>query len=71
MQIELKYRPSYSLGIVHLDPNETLQVEGGSMVSMSSDIAIKTQARGRIAQIPWAGIAGRRKLFPEHLPSRS
>ena len=46
MKIELKYQPSYSLGIVSLDPGETLQVEGGSMVSMSSDISIQTQARG-------------------------
>ena len=46
MQIELKYRPSYSLGVIKLDPGEELQVEGGSMVSMTSDVTIQTKARG-------------------------
>ena len=46
MQIELKYRPSYSLGVINLDPGEELQVEGGSMVSMTSDVTIQTKARG-------------------------
>ena len=63
MQIELKYRPSYSLGIVHLDPNETLQVEGGSMVSMSSDIAIKTQARGGLLKSLGRALLGGESFF--------
>ncbi len=45
MNIELKYQPSYTLGIVTLGPSEEIQVEGGSMVSMSPDVAIEPSAR--------------------------
>lgn len=63
MQIELKYRPSYSLGIVQLDPGETLQVEGGSMVSMSADISIKTQARGGLLKSLGRSLLGGESFF--------
>jgi uncharacterized protein (AIM24 family) len=35
MEIEILYRPSYSLGILKLGGGEEVRVEGGSMVSMS------------------------------------
>jgi uncharacterized protein (TIGR00266 family) len=63
MQIELKYRPSYSLGIVQLDPGETLQVEGGSMVSMSADINIQTQARGGLLKSLGRTLLGGESFF--------
>ena len=63
MQIELKYRPSYSLGIVQLDPGETLQVEGGSMVSMSADISIQTQARGGLLKSLGRTLLGGESFF--------
>ncbi len=63
MQIELKYRPSYSLGIVQLDPGETLQVEGGSMVSMSADISIQTQARGGLLKSLGRALLGGESFF--------
>ncbi|MBG0785852.1 MAG: TIGR00266 family protein [Anaerolineaceae bacterium] len=63
MQIELKYRPSYSLGIVKLDPGETLQVEGGSMVSMSADINIQTQARGGLLKSLGRALLGGESFF--------
>lgn len=63
MQIELKYRPSYSLGIVQLDPGETLQVEGGSMVSMSVDISIQTQARGGLLKSLGRALLGGESFF--------
>nr|MBC8254638.1 AIM24 family protein [Ardenticatenia bacterium] len=46
MQIEILYRPSYSLAMVTLSPNESIQVEGGAMVSMSPDIKMYTEATG-------------------------
>jgi len=61
MQIELK--PSYSLGIVQLDPGETLQVEGGSMVSMSADINIQTQARGGLLKSLGRTLLGGESFF--------
>lgn len=63
MQVELKYRPSYSLGIVALDPGEMLQVEGGSMVSMSSDVAIQTQARGGLLKSLGRALLGGESFF--------
>jgi uncharacterized protein (TIGR00266 family) len=48
MQIEIKYRPSYSLAIAKLEPNEVVQVEAGSMVGMSPGITLETKAAGGI-----------------------
>ena len=42
MRQEIRYQPSYSLGIVSLDAGESLQAETGSMVSMSDGIRIET-----------------------------
>jgi uncharacterized protein (TIGR00266 family) len=63
MKVEIKYRPSYSLGVVSLEPNEELQVEGGSMVSMSSDISIKTQARGGLLKSLGRSLLGGESFF--------
>ena len=46
MQVDIQYRPSYSLAVVRLDPNESIQVEAGSMVSMSPGMTMDTQAKG-------------------------
>jgi uncharacterized protein (TIGR00266 family) len=63
MKVEIKYKPSYSLGVVTLDPNEELQVEGGSMVSMSSDIHIETKARGGILKSLGRAFLGGESFF--------
>jgi uncharacterized protein (TIGR00266 family) len=63
MKVEIKYRPSYSLGVVTLGPNEELQVEGGSMVSMSSDISIKTEARGGLLKSLGRSLLGGESFF--------
>jgi len=46
MQIELLYRPAFSLGIIHLDGDEQVRVEAASMVSMSQGITLETAATG-------------------------
>ena len=46
MDIEILYRPSYSLAVIRLGPHEEVRVESGSMVSMSRSVAIQTQATG-------------------------
>ena len=48
MEVEILYRPSYSLGVLRLGPNEEVRVEGGAMVSMSKGIAVQTKAAGGI-----------------------
>lgn len=46
MDIEILYRPSYSLGMLHLAGNESVRVEGGSMVTMSDGVSVETAATG-------------------------
>lgn len=46
MQIEILYRPSYSVARVLLNRNEKIQVESGAMVGMSPDMEMETQAKG-------------------------
>lgn len=46
MQVEILYRPSYSVARVTLQRNETIQVESGSMLGMSPDMEMETQAAG-------------------------
>ena len=63
MNIELKYQPSYTLGIVTLGPGEEIQVEGGSMVSMSPDVAIETKARGGLLKSLGRAVLGGESFF--------
>jgi len=46
MQVEIHYRPSYSVAQVFLERHEKIQAEGGSMLGMSPDLQMETQARG-------------------------
>ncbi|HEX9091859.1 MAG TPA: TIGR00266 family protein [Anaerolineales bacterium] len=46
MQIEVLYRPSYSLALIKLAPNEEIRIEAGAMVSMSQGVTIETKAAG-------------------------
>ena len=46
MEIEVLYRPSYSVARVLLNPKETIQVESGAMVGMSPDMEMETEAKG-------------------------
>lgn len=46
MQVDILYRPSYSLARVKLEPNESIRVEAGSMVGMSAGVTLETKAQG-------------------------
>ncbi len=46
MEIEVIYRPSYSLGVIKLAGGEQVLVEGGSMVAMSQGVTLETKATG-------------------------
>ncbi|MCS7179354.1 MAG: TIGR00266 family protein [Anaerolineae bacterium] len=48
MDVQILYRPSYSLGIIRLGPNEEIRVESGAMVSMSQGVTVETKAAGGI-----------------------
>ncbi|NWG09522.1 MAG: TIGR00266 family protein [Nitrososphaerales archaeon] len=45
MKYEIRYRPSYSMLVVQLNPGETMTAESGSMTYMTPNIDIKTRMR--------------------------
>lgn len=45
MQIDIKYRPTFALAEVQLQPGEVVRAESGAMISMSSHIRVSTDAR--------------------------
>ncbi len=63
MQVDIQYRPSYSLAVVRLDPNESVQVEAGAMVSMSPGITIETQAKGGLMGALKRSVLGGESFF--------
>jgi len=46
MELEILYKPSYSLGVIKLSGGEQVRVEAGAMVSMSQGITLETRATG-------------------------
>lgn len=46
MNVEILYKPSYSLGVIRLSAGEEVLVEGGAMVSMSPGMTLETGATG-------------------------
>jgi uncharacterized protein (TIGR00266 family) len=63
MEVEVLYRPSYSLGVIRLSPDEEVRVEGGSMVSMSQGVTIKTAATGGILKSLSRSVLGGESFF--------
>ncbi|HNR45795.1 MAG TPA: TIGR00266 family protein [Anaerolineaceae bacterium] len=50
MQIEILYRPSYSVAQVRLNTGEAILAEPGAMVGMSRGIQVETRMRGGLMQ---------------------
>jgi uncharacterized protein (TIGR00266 family) len=63
MNIELLFRPSYSLALVKLDPNEKIRVDSGAMVSMSQSITIETKAAGGFLKSLTRSVLGGESFF--------
>ena len=63
MEIEIKYRPSYSLAVTKLSPDETIQVEGGAMVGMSTGITLETKAKGGVLKSLARSVLGGESFF--------
>ncbi|MDH5690129.1 MAG: TIGR00266 family protein [Candidatus Bathyarchaeota archaeon] len=47
MEYEIKYKPSYSMLVVKLEPNESVTAEAGAMTYMEPKIDVKTRMRER------------------------
>ena len=63
MDVEILYKPSYSLGVIKLGGGEEIRVEGGAMVSMSSGITLETGATGGILKSLGRALLGGESFF--------
>ena len=63
MQTEIKYRPSYSMALVELEPSEEIRVEAASMVSMSQDVTLETKAAGGLLSSLKRSLLGGESFF--------
>ena len=63
MDIEVIHRPSYSLAIAKLTPNERIRAEAGAMVSMSGGVQIETKAEGGLLKSLGRSVLGGESLF--------
>jgi len=63
MEIEIIYRPSYSLGVIKLSSGEQVLVEGGSMVAMSQGVTLETKATGGFLKSLGRSLLGGESFF--------
>ena len=63
MDVNILYRPSYSLGVLKLSPSEEVRVEGGAMVSMSQGVTLQTKATGGILKSLARSMLGGESFF--------
>jgi len=63
MEIDIQYRPSYSLAIAKLTPNERIRAEAGAMVSFSAGVEIETKAAGGLFKSLGRSLLGGESFF--------
>jgi uncharacterized protein (TIGR00266 family) len=63
MEIEIMHRPSYSLAVAKLTPNERIRAEAGAMVSMSSSVNVETKAEGGFLKSLGRAVLGGESFF--------
>jgi uncharacterized protein (TIGR00266 family) len=63
MNVEILYKPSYSLGVIKLAAGEEVRVEGGAMVSMSPGLTLETAATGGILKSLGRALLGGESFF--------
>src|SRR5574339_1183606 len=63
MEIEILHRPSYSLAVATLTPNERIRAEAGALVSMSSGVNIETKAEGGFLKSLGRAVLGGESFF--------
>lgn len=63
MEIDIQYRPSYSLAIARLSPNERIRTESGAMVSFSQGVEIETKAAGGLLKSLGRSLLGGESFF--------
>lgn len=63
MNVEILYKPSYSLGVIRLAAGEQVRVEGGAMVSMSPGMTLETGATGGFLKSLGRALLGGESFF--------
>jgi uncharacterized protein (TIGR00266 family) len=63
MRFDIAHQPSYAITTAHLDPGESIQTEGGAMVSMDTGITIETKAKGGILKSLGRSVFGGESFF--------
>lgn len=63
MEIDLQFRPSYSLAIVKLAGNERIRTDSGAMVSHSAGVAVETKAEGGLLKSLGRAVLGGESFF--------
>lgn len=63
MNVEILYKPSYSLGVIKLAGGEDVRVEGGAMVSMSPGMTMETGATGGLLKSLGRALLGGESFF--------
>jgi uncharacterized protein (TIGR00266 family) len=63
MEIDIQFRPSYSLAIARLTPNERIRAEAGAMVSFSAGVEIETKAAGGLLKSLGRSLLGGESFF--------
>lgn len=71
MQIEVLYRPSYSLAVIKLSPNEEIRIEAGSKVSMSQAVTIEAKAAGGFLKSLCRSMLGHESFFQNFFKAAS
>jgi uncharacterized protein (TIGR00266 family) len=70
MKIDVRYQPAYSLALVALAAEESIQAEAGAMVSMTSNIEVATSMKGGILGALTRSVLGGETLFANTFTSR-
>lgn len=63
MEIDIQFRPSYSLAVVKLAPNERIRADSGAMVSYSSTVEVETKAEGGFFKSLGRAVLGGESFF--------
>jgi uncharacterized protein (TIGR00266 family) len=63
MRFDIKYRPSYSMLVVDLEPGEKITAEAGAMTYMSPNIVVATRSRGGLWGSLKLSVLGRQSFF--------
>jgi uncharacterized protein (TIGR00266 family) len=63
MEVDIQFRPSYSLAIVQLAPGERIRADSGAMVSHSAGVAVETKAEGGFLKSLGRAVLGGESFF--------